>query len=100
VLERLGWQFVRIRGSQFFRDQQAVIEDAVNQLAALGTVPEMTAEINAIERDELSARVIRRAEQLRTEWSGRGQDPIVVVPLEEQEPESPWQLPTQLDVAV
>jgi len=94
VLERLGWRFIRIRGSQFFRDPQAVMKDVFDQLASLGVVPEITAETAELEENELSARVIRRAEQLRSEWSGRDLDSIAA-PLDEQEAEPHWQISTQ-----
>jgi REase_MTES_1575 len=99
VLERLGWRFIRIRGSQFFRDPQAVMEDVFNQLASLGVVPEITAETPEEEEGELSARVIRRAEQLRSEWSGRDLTSIGP-PLDEQETESPWQIAARPDDSV
>jgi hypothetical protein len=94
VLERLGWRFIRIRGSQFFRDPQAVMEDVFRQLASLGVVPEANAETTEVEEGELSARVIRRAEQLRSEWSGRDLD-LIGAPLNEQEAEPRWQIATQ-----
>jgi very-short-patch-repair endonuclease len=94
VLERLGWRFIRIRGSQFFRDPQAVMKDVFDQLASLGVVPEMTAETAEVEEDELSARVIRRAEQLRAEWSGHDLNSISA-PLDAQEAEPHWQISPQ-----
>ncbi len=69
VLERLGWKFIRIRGSQFFRDPSRVIQDVFTQLEIHGVTPERTAEKPVQAGGELSARVIRRAEQLRLEWS-------------------------------
>jgi very-short-patch-repair endonuclease/energy-coupling factor transporter ATP-binding protein EcfA2 len=39
VLERLGWTFHRIRGSQFFRDPTGTIEQLVERLDQLGIQP-------------------------------------------------------------
>jgi very-short-patch-repair endonuclease len=36
VLERLGWQFVRIRGSAFYRDPDAALRRVFDRLAELG----------------------------------------------------------------
>jgi hypothetical protein len=39
VLERLGWQFVRIRGSAFYRDPDASLRRVFDRLAELGIEP-------------------------------------------------------------
>ena len=36
ILERLGWQFVRIRGSAFYRDPDAALKRVFDRLAELG----------------------------------------------------------------
>ena len=40
ILERLGWQFVRIRGSAFFRDPELAMRPVFNRLGELGIPPE------------------------------------------------------------
>ena len=40
ILERLGWRFVRIRGSQFFRNPDIAIEPVFTRLRALDIPPE------------------------------------------------------------
>jgi hypothetical protein len=40
VLERSGWRFVRIRGSQFFRNPDAAMNDVFETLFELGILPE------------------------------------------------------------
>ncbi len=99
VLERLGWRFIRIRGSQFFRDPQTVMKDVLDQLAAIGVIPEYTGENPEEDDEELSSRVIRRAEQLRLEWSGRDLESIAAPP-EEREAGPPWQIAKQPDEPV
>ena len=42
TLERLGWTFVRIRGSHFFRDPDGAMEPVFASLEALGITPEDT----------------------------------------------------------
>ncbi|MEF8730079.1 MAG: AAA domain-containing protein [Accumulibacter sp.] len=40
VLERLGWRFVRIRGSAFYRDAEGAMRPVFERLQALGIPPE------------------------------------------------------------
>lgn len=71
ILERLGWRFVRIRGSQFYRNPQASIDVVVARLDLLGISParqDDTASIGKPGGDELRERVVRRAHELRRDW--------------------------------
>lgn len=72
ILERLGWRFARIRGSQFFRDPEGTLEALLARLRALGIPPE-AAQAGASTADEdeaaLQQRVISRAAELRQEWA-------------------------------
>ncbi|HUA37607.1 MAG TPA: AAA domain-containing protein [Candidatus Sulfopaludibacter sp.] len=70
VLERLGWQFVRVRGSVFFRDEERALEPVFRRLEDLGITPEAkpAAAEPPAEENELVQRVMRRAEELRAEW--------------------------------
>ncbi len=43
VLERLGWRFIRIRGSEYYRNSSKTIERVINDLIAAGIQPEATA---------------------------------------------------------
>lgn len=69
VLERLGWRFVRIRGSQFFRDPDAAMAPVFEKIAALEIAPdaETTTAIAAPPSDLLD-RVRRRATEIAMEW--------------------------------
>ena len=40
ILERLGWRFIRIRGSEYFRNPEKTIERVVSELSTYGIVPE------------------------------------------------------------
>jgi very-short-patch-repair endonuclease len=74
ILERLGWVFVRIRGSVFFRDPSRAMRPVFEKLRSLEIDPapeaEMTAPSKAIP-SELTDRVSLRAEQIRNEWNAR-----------------------------
>jgi very-short-patch-repair endonuclease len=69
VLERMGWIFTRLRSSEFFRNPARAIKPVFEKLAALEIPPVG----NSTDTDPLSedvvGRVIRRAEELRRNWS-------------------------------
>lgn len=71
ILERLGWQFVRVRGSVFFRDEERAMRPVFQRLDELGIAAELRSELGGVSSasDSVTQRVIRRAEELRTEWS-------------------------------
>jgi Fe2+ transport system protein FeoA len=72
ILERLGWKFVRIRGSIFFRDPDRALAPVFQRLEELGIQPgaSVAVEPPAKDRSKLEARIIRLAEELRHAWSG------------------------------
>lgn len=74
VLERVGWRFVRLRASQFYRHQKASLECVVERLKTLGVEPFSSAEearrAQAEQGQDLYARVVERAAALRRKWSG------------------------------
>ncbi len=69
ILERLGWVFVRIRGSVFFRDPDTSMVPVFAKLENLG-VELLGAEPqpDTYNSEPLVDRVRRRAEALRAEW--------------------------------
>jgi very-short-patch-repair endonuclease len=71
ILERLGWRFVRIRGSQFFRDPDKAMEPVFTRLRLLDIPPEGMITVNSQDYDgkELKSRIVRRAWALRKEWN-------------------------------
>jgi very-short-patch-repair endonuclease len=70
ILERLGWQFVRIRGSVFFRDEDRAMRPVFQRLLELGISPELEIQTEPATAtdDTVSQRVIRRGEELRSLW--------------------------------
>lgn len=79
ILERLEWTFVRIRGSEFFRDPDSAMQPLLKRLQEMDIVPfasslaEHGTEGQEIVSEELLARVIRRADDLRRTWRTRPQ---------------------------
>ena len=79
VLERLGWKFVRIRGSEFFRDADRAMEPVFRRLQELDIEPSLkldTTQGTETQKNELVERVIRRAGELRREWKGESADDV------------------------
>lgn len=72
ILERLGWRFVRLRGSEFFRDRDATMEKVFERLAALEIRPESdtTGNDGPIRSESLEV-LKRRAAAVREEWRER-----------------------------
>jgi very-short-patch-repair endonuclease len=69
ILERLGWIFVRIRGSVFFRSPDTAMAPVFAKLQALGIEPLGAEPLSDTDPSEpLVERVRRRAEALRAEW--------------------------------
>jgi transcription elongation GreA/GreB family factor/very-short-patch-repair endonuclease len=70
ILERLGWIFVRIRGSVFFRDPDAAMAPVFAKLNYLEIEPlGAAAEQVAVEPTPLIQRIKRRAEVIRAQWA-------------------------------
>ncbi|MHB9130574.1 MAG: AAA domain-containing protein [Armatimonadota bacterium] len=89
ILERLGWQFVRIRGSLFFRDPDRAMTSVYKRLEELDIIPQGTISEHANEvsdRSELVERVIRRADEIRREWDIAIDDVSFVSQPEKEQP--------------
>lgn len=71
TLERLGWRFARIRGTEFFRRPDQTMDRVSARLDALGIEPQDNADQSQSDDEytELHQRVIRRAAELRAEWA-------------------------------
>ena len=71
VLERLGWSFIRIRGSQFFRDPEQAMTTVLEKVRAAGIEPhpeEPSVDTASAQGYELVERLVRRARELRRQW--------------------------------
>ena len=65
ILERLGWRFIRIRGSEYYRNPRKAMERLVRELEANGIRPEAAAPAEKPDTD-LLARVKAHAQSLLT----------------------------------
>ena len=65
ILERLGWQFIRLRGSAYYRDPQKAMQGVMRELGAYDIHPAVRAETSV--SSDLVEEVRRRAEELLEE---------------------------------
>ena len=77
ILERLGWRFIRIRGSEYYRAPEETMERVVSELTAFGIEPETAEGSNSGEQrtSELLSRVKLRAAQIIESKHGED-DPV------------------------
>ena len=66
VLERIGWRFVRIRGSQFFRDPDGAMKPVFETLSDMGIAPrtELASVDAPAAKTDLLDRIKRRAAEI------------------------------------
>ena len=78
ILERLGWQFIRIRGSEFFRNPEATIDRVVQELSKYGIQPETAEPVSRDSRrnTELLQRVKARAVIIRYGETESPEEPV------------------------
>jgi very-short-patch-repair endonuclease len=68
VLERLGWTFIRIRGSLFFRDEDRALAPVFRRLEELCITANGATDPAPEQTHELIERVTREAAAIRAEW--------------------------------
>ncbi|KGN00298.1 hypothetical protein Z969_09985 [Clostridium novyi A str. 4570] len=68
ILERLGWRFIRIRGSEFFSDESGSMERVIKKLNELEIYPEDNHE-NLKDENVLKNTVISRAQEIMSSWN-------------------------------
>ena len=84
ILERMGWRFIRIRGSEYYRNSDVTITRVIKELNDNGIYPEKMVESSPERIDsELLSRVKIRAAQIIDEWhkndsSPQGEAPQVI----------------------
>jgi very-short-patch-repair endonuclease/Cdc6-like AAA superfamily ATPase len=78
ILERLGWRFVRIRGSAFFRDAEAAMAPIFKRLKELGIEPGQTEAAAPVPpaADSIRRELVRDMEQMLDEWLKDGDEVI------------------------
>jgi len=73
VLERMGWIFTRIRGTDFLRNPDRAMKQVFEKLEQLEIFPANAKKDSARivqPSNDLTERVLRRAEELRQIWAG------------------------------
>ena len=70
ILERLGWRFIRIRGSEYYRNPQSTIDRVISELDQYGIEPEDFKEDTEviINYSDLFERVKIGSERILDEW--------------------------------
>jgi very-short-patch-repair endonuclease len=79
TLERLGWTFIRLRSSAFFRDTAAGVKKLIKRLqdAGIEALGPVTAEAPDAEKPELlKQKVLKRAEMIRSRWQNIPAPPV------------------------
>jgi very-short-patch-repair endonuclease len=74
VLERMGWIFTRIRATEFFRNPDRAMKPILEKLELLQIFPTSAKSAGSgksLASKDLIDRVVRRAEELRSSWTGR-----------------------------
>jgi hypothetical protein len=72
VLERMGWIFTHIRSSEFLRNPARAMKPVFEKLQMLEISPvgnSTEASPTRLSSEDVVGRVIRRAEELRRNWS-------------------------------
>ena len=65
VLERLGWPFVRIRGSAFYRDPEGALRRVFDKLAQMGIKPTATVDDERDDDPTVDRTLLEELEELR-----------------------------------
>lgn len=80
ILERLGWRFIRIRGSEYYRAPEQTIERVIQELAQYGIEPEAAETVVSDDRNtELLLRIKNRAAAiLASESVGEGDNAAAI----------------------
>jgi very-short-patch-repair endonuclease len=71
TLERLGWNFIRLRASEYLMDESRAMRKVVRKLSALKIEPlaEKPAEASPkVVREDLREKIFKRAELIRGRW--------------------------------
>jgi very-short-patch-repair endonuclease len=91
TLERLGWKFIRLRSSEFFRDTDAGLKKLFARLkeADIEPIGPVVTEAPDTEKPEaLKEKVLKRAEMIRTRWQDIPAPPEAKAVQEEPEDET------------
>ena len=77
ILERLGWRFIRIRGSEYYQDKEKTMKCVIKKLENFGIEPEESTSLSTENREtELLRRVKNRAELILLEENEETIEPV------------------------
>lgn len=68
ILERCGWEFIRIRGSKYFRDKNLTMENLIKELEKREIYPEKKEALLKKEDTNIIDRIKNRSLELLEEW--------------------------------
>ena len=70
ILERCGWEFIRIRGSKYFKNPESTMKDVIDELNKKGIYPEkIESENYLIKEEELLNKVKTKAFEILQSWN-------------------------------
>lgn len=70
ILERLGWRFIRIRGSEYYRDPERTIGHVINTVHEMGLRP-VGQMVTAQPESTLLQKVKRKAAEYMANWNAK-----------------------------
>lgn len=77
ILERMGWRFIRIRGSEYYRDPDAAMSRVIDELTDYGILREsMVESITDASSSELLSRIKIRSAQIMDEWHSEDENAV------------------------
>lgn len=68
IMERLGWRFIRIRGSEYYRNPDETIKRVISELTAYEIYPEQNINIDGSKQTDLQKNVTTRATHILDDW--------------------------------
>lgn len=75
LLERMGWTFIRLRGTDYFRYPEMVMERVYRRLGEYGIEPNTTDEKESVYQDsEVKERLLAGAARIRNGWAQKQPD--------------------------
>ena len=75
ILERCGWEFIRIRGSKYFKNPETTMKGVIDELNKKGIYPEkMENENYLIKEEELLNRIKTRVFEIVETWDNNNDD--------------------------
>lgn len=78
ILERLGWTFVRVRGSEFYKNPELSMERVFKRINQLGIRPELSLvekdNIGKEEEDKIIQSIKRDAYEILESWKEEGEE--------------------------